>query len=324
MHWLKTYQDEIEEQLNHLSLASEPAELYDPINYILAIGGKRMRPLLVVLGAELFGVERAAVAKQALAVEVFHNFTLLHDDIMDEAPLRRGQKTVHEKWNQHIAILSGDAMQILAYQLLAEANHKHLASLLKTFSSTALLVCEGQQRDMSFELRDDVSLEEYIRMIKEKTAVLLGAALQIGAICANASEEDQKRLYDFGVNVGLAFQVQDDILDAFADPEKFGKQVGGDILANKKTCLLLLTQQAATADQQEELTAWLNKAEFNPEEKVEAVKALYKSTGGLDATLQLKNDFHQKAISSIQAISVSESAKQKLLELSSYLLDREV
>ena len=225
----------ISNELGKIEYPKNPSLLYEPINYILGLGGKRMRPILVLMAHQLFDKNIEKAVSPALAIEVFHNFTLLHDDIMDKAPLRRGKQTVHEKWNDNVAILSGDTMLVQAYQLMAVVDKDIIKEVLAVFSKTAIEVCEGQQWDMDFETQSDVSIEDYLKMIEYKTAVLLGAALQIGGITAGASAQQQTHLYEFGRNMGIAFQLKDDLLDAFGSPETFGKQVGGDIMANKKT-----------------------------------------------------------------------------------------
>ncbi|MBP7245354.1 MAG: polyprenyl synthetase family protein, partial [Bacteroidia bacterium] len=232
-------QKEVEFQLSQLDFPQQPESLYDPLRYMLSLGGKRIRPVLVLLANDLFSGKRENAMPAALAVEVFHNFTLLHDDIMDRAPLRRGKPTVHQKWNSNIAILSGDAMFVKSCQLITQTPISAMPAVMNLFLKTALEVCEGQQYDMDFESRNDIEIEEYLEMIKLKTAVLVGACLGIGAQIAGAKEEEVKHIYDFGVNLGIAFQLQDDILDVYGNEQKFGKQVGGDIIANKKTFLLL-------------------------------------------------------------------------------------
>ncbi|MFK7781489.1 polyprenyl synthetase family protein, partial [Psychroserpens sp.] len=239
MQNIQSYHDAF---LNHLETfikPKEPTTLYEPINYIIQLGGKRLRPILTLMTAEIFGSEYKKALNAALSIEVFHNFSLVHDDIMDDAPLRRGKATVHEKWDINTGILSGDAMLILAYQLFENYEAKTFQDLAKLFSKTALEVCEGQQYDVDFETRDDVTIAEYLKMIEYKTAVLVGAAMKMGAIVSNASEDCQNSIYEFGRNLGIAFQLQDDYLDAFGDPKTFGKQVGGDIIENKKTYLYL-------------------------------------------------------------------------------------
>ena len=259
METLKIYQQKIEEGILNLNLPSYPTHLYEPINYILAIGGKRLRPTLVFIGCDLFNGDLNDALKPALAIEVFHNFTLMHDDIMDEAPLRRGKETVHKRWNLPIAILSGDAMFVKAQQLMMHVPDNNLRIILDTFNKTALEVCEGQQMDMDFESMKIVTIPNYIQMIRLKTAVLLGCSLKIGALIAGANELQANTIYNIGLNLGIAFQLQDDILDVYGDPNKFGKQVGGDIIANKKTFLLLKALELASLNpyKKEELNTWL-------------------------------------------------------------------
>lgn len=239
MQTIETYQKAFIAYLQEYATVKEPLGLYEPIQYILNLGGKRLRPVLTLLSAEIFDGDYKNALNAALSIEVFHNFSLVHDDIMDAAPLRRGQKTVHEKWDMNTGILSGDAMLIMAYQLFENYDATTFQSLAKLFSKTALEVCEGQQYDVDFETRTDVSVTEYLKMITFKTAVLVAAAMKMGAIVANASEENQNNIYEFGINLGIAFQLQDDYLDAFGNPETFGKQVGGDIIENKKTYLYI-------------------------------------------------------------------------------------
>jgi geranylgeranyl diphosphate synthase type II len=265
----------IQELPTHIEIGRSPKELYEPITYILNLGGKRIRPLLSLLAYGLYQSNPEAILKQALAIEVFHNFTLMHDDIMDDAPLRRGEATVHEKWNPNIAILSGDVMLVKAYDLLLDTDPKLLREVLELFNQTASEVCEGQQFDMNFESLQTVSEEDYLEMIRLKTAVLLGLALKMGAVLAGVGKEDGQKLYDFGVNIGVGFQLKDDLLDVFADQAKFGKQVGGDIIANKKTFLLIKALELAKGKEAEELDFWLNQKDFDKGEKVNAVKRIY-------------------------------------------------
>ena len=248
MTTIATYQQQIEAALKDKKYGSNPKELYEPIAYIMSLGGKRLRPVLVFIATDMFDGDAAKALHPALAIELFHNFTLVHDDLMDKAPLRRNQPTVHEKWNNNIAILSGDAMMVRAYQELCLADPSMLPQLLEIFSDTAVKVCEGQQYDMNYESMTKVSIQQYIKMIELKTAVLLGGALKIGAVIGGAREEDAQRLYDFGKHIGIAFQLQDDILDVYADAAKFGKQKGGDIIANKKTYLLLKAIEMAESN----------------------------------------------------------------------------
>ncbi len=267
----------IETELQRLSYDGKPDNLYSPINYLLALGGKRMRPLLVLLGYSLFRNDPEKIIRPAMAVEVFHNFTLMHDDIMDKAPLRRGEPTVHEKWNETIAILSGDTMFVKAYELLEDLDPKLLPSAFKLFNKCAIQVCEGQQMDMDFEDRDDVSESEYLEMIRLKTAVLLGFSLRLGALLAEADEKTQEQLYELGVAMGMAFQLMDDHLDTFGD-ETFGKQIGGDIASNKKTFLLINALERSSDDHKRELEKWLS-TEGQGEEKIKEVTRIYKAEG---------------------------------------------
>jgi geranylgeranyl diphosphate synthase type II len=318
---LKAYTELVERKLSELSLPAKPGNLYDPLRYLLNIGGKRVRPILTLLGAELFGVSNDKVINQALAVELFHNFTLIHDDIMDEAPLRRGQSTVHEKWGNNTAILSGDVLMIYAYEQLSLGVNDHLKDLFERFNRTAIEVCEGQQMDMDFETREDVTPSEYVEMIRLKTSVLLGCALEFGAIMAGASSEDRKHLYDFGVHVGLAFQIQDDILDLYADPEKFGKQVGGDVLADKKTLLFLLAKDNATDSQIAELNAL--KFETDPAIKVEKTRSLFDDINARGLCEAEKANHYEEALRSLELINVDPARKNKLKGLAAYLLERD-
>jgi len=240
MKFLDTYTKSIEQELSNVEFPDAPQNLYNPLRYFLEIGGKRIRPILTLMGAELFGLKSHVVINQAVSVELFHNFSLIHDDIMDEAPLRRGKETIHQKWNQNIGILSGDVLLIRAYQSLSSGADNHLADLLTVFNNTAIEVCEGQQMDMDFEDRSDVSIQEYIEMIRLKTSVLLGCALEFGAIMANASEIDRRNLYNFGQLIGVAFQIQDDILDIEGDAELAGKRLQKDVSAGKATFVSLL------------------------------------------------------------------------------------
>lgn len=301
-----------------------PKELYEPMQYILSLGGKRMRPLLAYMGNDLFNGSPADANPAALAVEIFHNFSLVHDDIMDNAPLRRGKATVHEKWNNNIAILSGDGLLVKAYEELIKAKAEHIKPLIELFNKTALEVCEGQQLDMNFETMPEVSTNEYLHMITLKTAVLLGAALQMGAITANASYNDAKHLYEFGKNIGIAFQLQDDILDVFGNPEKFGKQVGGDIISNKKTWLLIEAIKQANGNTKETLNYWLNLKEFNPIEKVAAVKNVYETLNIRQQAEQEMNRFYELALKHLSEITADENKKQELKVFAQTLMNREI
>jgi len=266
---------EIEAAIRKEKFGKKPVSLYEPIRYIMSLGGKRLRPMLVLLAYGLYRRDFKKVLPYAVAVEAFHNFTLMHDDIMDNAPLRRSKPTVHEKWNVNTAILSGDVMLVQVYEMLSGLHPEILKAALPKFNRTAREVCEGQQLDMDFETRDTVSEKEYLEMIRLKTAVLLGFSLEFGALLAGAPESDQKLLYDFGVSVGIGFQLKDDLLDVYAEKDKFGKQVGGDIISNKKTFLLIKALERAGGKTASELKEWLEKKKFNKTEKVKAVTAIY-------------------------------------------------
>lgn len=302
----------------------EPQNLYNPIEYILDLGGKRLRPILVLMGATAFGGDYKKGLDAALAVEVFHNFTLLHDDIMDAAPLRRGKDTVHEKWDVNTAILSGDAMLILSYQLLDSYEGNSYKKLMQLFTKTALEVCEGQQYDMDFETRDNVSVDEYIKMIGLKTSVLVAAALQMGAIVADASEEESKKIYEFGLNLGIAFQLQDDYLDAYGDAATFGKQVGGDIMENKKTYLYIEALKNASPEIKEELLEWYEQTLEDNTEKVARVKELFKLVGSDTLTRNTIQNYTDKAFSVLDTLSISEANSFVLKQFGENLMTRTV
>mgnify|MGYP000073306373 CR=1 FL=1 len=320
MHSINQYQEFIADYLESQYETKEPKNLYDPIHYILGLGGKRMRPVLTLMSAEVFDADYKKALPAALAVEVFHNFSLIHDDIMDDAPLRRGNVTVHEKWDINTGILSGDAMLILAYQYFEKYEPAIFRELAMLFSKTALEVCEGQQWDVDFETRTDVSIPEYLKMIQYKTAVLVAAAMKMGAIIAETSQENANLIYDFGLNLGLAFQLQDDYLDAFGDPEKFGKEVGGDIRQNKKTFLLLHALQVATPDQRAKLDTLL--ASSGPD-KVPQVLELFKACNVDAWAIELKEKYLQMALANLDDIAVTSTRKSALLALANYLMQRE-
>ena len=318
------YQQAIEDYLKGYKLEKEPASLYDPIHYILSLGGKRLRPVLTLMTADIFGGNYQKAMDAALSIEVFHNFSLVHDDIMDDAPLRRGQATVHEKWDLNTGILSGDAMLIMAYQLFENYTPETFQALAKLFSKTALEVCEGQQYDMDFATRDNVTLAEYLKMIEYKTAVLVGAAMKMGAIVAGAPEKDQDHIYKFGLNLGIAFQIQDDYLDAFGDPKTFGKQVGGDIIENKKTYLYLKTLEFSDDDEKLELKHLFEISPKNPSEKIEAVKQLFELSGAAKMTQKEIQNYTTKAFECLENLSISEDKKQLLKTFGNQLMTRKV
>lgn len=300
-----------------------PKELYEPIRYILSLGGKRLRPVLTLMACDLFKGSILKALKPAIGIEVFHNFTLMHDDIMDKAPLRRGKQTVHEKWNSSIAILSGDVMLVEAYKLIMEVENHILKDVLNTFNETAISVCEGQQIDMNFEQSESVSVQDYLEMIRLKTAVLLGGSLKIGALIGGAKTSQSDLLYQFGENLGIAFQLQDDILDVYGNPEKFGKQVGGDIIANKKTFLLIKALEAANGLDEEELSYWLSEENANTEEKVNAVTAIYNRLGMRQIAEDEMNRFAEKALQTLENIDADQDKKHLLRSFAEQLLVRE-
>ncbi len=318
---LDKYLAALQHELNEYSYGNEPKELYEPITYLMNLGGKRLRPALVLMAYHLFKDDWQSALKPAMAIEVFHNFTLMHDDIMDEAPLRRGQPTVHIKWNRDVAILSGDVMLVTAYDLLAEAEAGNFKKIFKRFNRTAAEVCEGQQIDMNFEERGSVSEEEYITMIKLKTSVLLGFSLELGGRLAEQPEGVVNHLYDIGVNLGIGFQLKDDILDVYGDPEKFGKQVGGDIIENKKTWLMLKALEMSEPDS--ELHRWVAKESFDPEEKVKAVRAIFTDLGIKELAEQAMTAYFVKGFDGIAKLNVPVERKATLKAFADYLFDRE-
>lgn len=324
MHTISDYQGYFITYLNQKNITKEPKNLYEPISYILGLGGKRLRPTLVLMASEIFGTSYDKALDAALAVEVFHNFSLIHDDIMDDAPLRRGKETVHEKWDINTGILSGDAMLINAYQLFENYNGETFRELAMLFTQTAIEVCEGQQYDIDFETRDDVTIPEYIKMIEYKTAVLVGAALKMGAIVAGASESCKTSIYDFGRLLGLAFQLQDDYLDAFGDPETFGKQVGGDIIENKKTFLYLKALEHASADEQKQLRGLFSLNPDDPSEKINTVKHLFETTGARNLIREEIKLYTQKAFLALDELSISEDKKKLLRLFGENLMNRSV
>ena len=321
MQEISAYTAYIEKEIDGLDFPLTPSNLYDPLRYFMQLGGKRMRPILTLLGTELFGEKKEKAINAALSVETFHNFSLIHDDIMDEAPLRRNQATVHHKWNQNIAILSGDVLFVKAFQLLAKHEPHQLANLLELFNKTAIEVCEGQQMDMDFETRSDVTIEEYIEMIRLKTSVLLGCALEMGAIVANASQSDKKLLYTFGQHIGIAFQIQDDILDLYADPEKFGKQVGGDVISNKKTLLNLKAIELASSAQKEQLTQLSLSVDFD--NKIKVTTEIYNAIGARAACEVVMQKHYEIALKALDAIEVTANQKIPLIKLAESLMQRE-
>ncbi|UII28245.1 polyprenyl synthetase family protein [Fulvivirga maritima] len=313
----------ISKEINQQKYGLEPQELYEPIRYIMALGGKRLRPLLATLSYSLFKDDVASILPQAIAVEVFHNFTLMHDDIMDEAPLRRNKPTVHEKWNNNTAILSGDVMLVKAYEMFMSEEHPATMKVLKAFNICAAEVCEGQQMDMDFETRKTVHEKEYLEMIKLKTAVLLGFSLEMGGLLSDTTTANCEALKNFGINIGIGFQLKDDLLDVYADAEKFGKQVGGDIISNKKTFLLIRALELAKGKQKQELESWVSKTDFDPKEKVKAVTEIYNQLQIKELTEELMNKYFIKGFESLKSIDAPLYRKAILRKFAESLINRE-
>lgn len=313
----------VNEYLNSLPYNRKPSSLYEPIKYVLDLGGKRIRPILMMLSYNLYKENPKTILSSACALETYHNYTLLHDDLMDEAPLRRGQQTVHTKWNNNQAILSGDSMLVLAYERLAQVDTKHLQAVLNLFTETALQIGEGQQYDMEFEHRNDVTVDEYIEMIRLKTSVLLACATKMGALLADASAEDAENLYKFGEQIGLAFQLQDDYLDVYGDSKVFGKKIGGDITSNKKTYMLITAFNRANDKQRAELEEWINKTAFVTEEKIAAVTRLYNEIG-VDKLAKEKMDYYyEQGKQYLQAVKLPEEQKKELLAYAADMMSRQ-
>ena len=312
----------ISEKISSLDFDGEPRKLYEPIEYTLASGGKRIRPALVLAACNMFSETIKPAISVALAFEVFHNFTLLHDDIMDNSPIRRNKETVHEKWDQNTAILSGDAMMIEAYELLTELPADLLKNILKLFNKTALEVCEGQQYDMDFETKINVSEEEYLKMIKRKTSVLIAAALKAGAICGGASDTDADLLYDFGLNIGLAFQIQDDLLDTYADTSEFGKKIGNDIITGKKTFLLINALEKADKKTSERLKILISDKTISNKEKINSVIDVYNQLKIRELTGKKIKELHNKSFQLLEAISCDYKNKSLILEFSEMIMNR--
>jgi geranylgeranyl diphosphate synthase type II len=325
MNKFEHYQHVIEEGLSHIPLSGKPPELYEPIRYMLALGGKRMRPVLTLFGCDLFDGQTDLALPAALGLELFHNFTLVHDDIMDKAPLRRNKPTVHEKWDQSIGILSGDAMFVKACQQMCRVEPAHLVEVMRIFNETALFVCEGQQLDMNYEKQHKIRIQEYLKMIELKTAVLLAGSLKIGAVIGGAKAEDANALYEFGKHLGIAFQLQDDILDVYGDAGIFGKQTGGDIISNKKTFLLLKAIEVSERMpyKREELLQWINAPHFDPKDKVEAVTEIYNFLNIRSLARAEMETHYQKGLKLLNDIPVSEEKKLTLKQLADSLMVRE-
>ena len=326
MHTIKELQSfisaEIDKEISRID-QTEPKNLYNPVAYALGMGGKRLRPVMALLSYNLFSntVEKALPA--ALAIEVFHNFTLLHDDIMDRAEMRRNKLSVYKKYNENIAILSGDAMSIMAYNYLLKCDSSDIAQMIGLFSQTALEVCEGQQLDMDFESRMDVSISEYMNMIRLKTAVLLACSLKLGAMAANAPEKMADLLYAFGLNLGIAFQLQDDLLDVFANQDLFGKKIGGDIVSNKKTFLLLKALELSDADTQKIIQDWINKEHFDVDDKIQTITGIYNRLSVREITERCIDEFYQSALNVYDEIELDPEVKTGLLQLAGMIMNRD-
>lgn len=312
--------DKINKEVESLKFERNPYSLFEPIEYILEIGGKRVRPVLAVMAYNLYKDDIYKSIPIALAIEIFHNFTLLHDDLMDKADKRRGKPTVHIRWSDNTAVLSGDAMLIEAYREIAKSPTEYLPEILQLFSNTATEICCGQQLDMEFEQRMDVTENDYLEMIRLKTAVLLGCALKCGAIAGGASKEDSDALYNFGINIGLAFQLMDDLLDVYGNPETFGKRIGGDILCNKKTYLQITTLKHP--DTQNEMLYWINKDVYDEDEKIKAVTALYNKLNMKKVSEDMIESYYKKGIEDLEKVQIDQSKKTELKKLAENLLTR--
>ena len=320
---LSEYQQWLEQEIKRQKFGDAPASLYEPIRYIMALGGKRLRPLLTLLSYSLYKDNARDIVPYAVAVESFHNFTLMHDDIMDKAPLRRGKQTVHSKWNTNTAILSGDVMLIKVYDMFVSLEPARLKEVLSAFNDCAAQVCEGQQWDMEFETTERVSEKQYLSMIRQKTAVLLGFSLELGAILGDAPPADRRSLRDFGINIGIGFQLKDDLLDAFADPKKFGKQVGGDIVANKKTYLLIKAMENAEGKLRKDLSFWLRATRFRKTEKVRAVKEIYNQLGIAESVDRKINHYFAKGFKNLAGVGGDPSALSTLKSFTQALIERQ-
>lgn len=323
MFTIKELQNKIDLTLSAQKFEGNPPLLYEPIKYTLSQGGKRLRPLLTLLACDMFEGNIEEAVYPAIGLEIFHNFTLLHDDIMDKAPIRRGKETVYKKWNTNIAILSGDTMFALAYEFMLNTDNKVIPQILPVLNQTAREVCEGQQFDMDFETQENVSIADYIEMIRLKTAVLLGGSLKIGALIGGATPENADYLYNFGINIGLAFQLKDDLLDVFSDVEKFGKMTGGDILTNKKTFLYLKAYELAKNEELQNLNYYFNLPESQGIQKINGVKSVYNTLNIEQLTVDEMKNYYDLALLEFNKIDIKEDKKQNLLDFAKLLMDRE-
>lgn len=313
----------INEEIVKVMKNEQPRSLFDPAIYTLSMGGKRIRPLLTLMAVDLFGKDIEDAINPAMAIEIFHNFTLLHDDLMDNADIRRGNPTVHKRWDSNTAILSGDAMVVESYKYISRVSSDLLPKILTEFSNTAMDICRGQQFDMDFEKRNDVTEAEYIDMIRLKTAVLLGCSLKLGALISKAPLAEVDALYDYGINIGLAFQLKDDLLDVYGDPKTFGKNIGGDILCNKKTYLLIKALEKSNTKQRNELEKWLTAEQYNPQEKIEAVKNIYDELNLKVISEKLIENYYLASLDCLSSINVTDIRKKDLIQLSENLMYRE-
>lgn len=322
MYTIEQLREIIRKELESQGYAEEPYSLFEPIKYILNDGGKRLRPVLALMSYNLYREDIEKALKSAIGIEIFHNYTLLHDDVMDDAELRRGRLTVHKKWNSNVAILSGDAAAITAYKYIESCEDRYLRQVIDGFNQVAMDVCKGQQYDMEFETRNDVTESEYLHMIYLKTSVLIAGSLRHGALIAGAPEEEYNALYDFGGYLGLAFQLQDDYLDVYGDTQEFGKKIGGDIIENKKTYLLIKAFEVAAEPDKLLLKEWINKKDFDPQEKIKEVTAIYNRNGIADKTLQIINYYLEKSRQALAQVKVTEERKTSFYEMMDYLSDR--
>jgi len=318
------YRKELNSYIKQQLVLEEPHNLYEPITYIMNLGGKRLRPVLTLMTTDLMGGNYKEALPAALSVEVFHNFSLVHDDIMDDAPLRRGAQTVHEKWDVNTGILSGDAMLIMAYKLLGSYKNPQFKTLIELFNNTSLKVCEGQQYDIDFESREDVTVDDYIKMISYKTAVLIAAALRMGAVIAGSEAAHQNALYNFGMNLGIAFQLQDDFLDAFGDAARFGKRIGGDIIENKKTYLYLKAKERGSKAEQKDLSDLYSLDPRDPSVKIKVVKDIFKSSGAAEETREAIGHYTTKAFEELAQLKAYPAARKALRDFGEQLMSREV
>ncbi|MEI7594642.1 MAG: polyprenyl synthetase family protein [Bacteroidota bacterium] len=323
MHTTSELADIVKLEIEKLNFNLQPIELYEPIGYTMSLGGKRLRPVLVLMACEMFGGDISKANYPALGIELFHNFTLIHDDLMDNAPIRRNKTTVFKKWNSNIAILSGDAMFAKAYELVAKTENDILQRILTVFTQTAIEVCEGQQYDMNYETMDNVSIDDYIKMIRLKTAVLIAASLKVGALIAGASEKDANSIYEFGINMGLTFQLQDDLLDVYSDVDKFGKTTGGDIVTNKKTYLYLKAFELAKDDDFDKLKYYFSSTDFDNTKKIEEVTNIYNRLCIKQHTKDMMNYYYQKSLDNLSNIALEDSRKSYLKKIADDLMDRE-